>query len=271
MIGRSFLAAALLLSMSAPAAAQTQSEQERLGQIRERGRQLYEVDRAARVTTDDIARRDRNWKSWPLKGWIVERDGSEPNSYAVTYYGEGEGGPRAWYVGKVRGGRLASAELLPADSRPLLTEPQLRLARIRDIASGTEYRPCTRGQFNVAAIPPASSNDPIDVYLLTPQVKANEFPFGGHYLLRVGPDGAIQSKRAFTRACINMPKTGGRKGGTGAFFVTHLLDPTPTEIHVFMSISAGAPVIVAAGEPMRMWVVDGDREAGEMRMPPPSN
>ena len=43
--------------------------------------------------------------------------------------------------------------------------------------------------------------------------------------------------------------------------VTHLLDPLPTEIHVFLSIWTGHPLVVVAGDPQRLFAVTPDRIA----------
>jgi hypothetical protein len=48
--------------------------------------------------------------------------------------------------------------------------------------------------------------------------------------------------------------------------VSHLLDPLPTEIHVFMALSAKQPVFVAIGDPPRLWLVTGQGIA-EIAMP----
>jgi hypothetical protein len=39
--------------------------------------------------------------------------------------------------------------------------------------------------------------------------------------------------------------------------VTHLLDPIPTEIHVFTALAAQVPVYVAVARPRRLFEVNG--------------
>ena len=41
--------------------------------------------------------------------------------------------------------------------------------------------------------------------------------------------------------------------------VTHLLDPLPTEVHVFLSLWTGRPLLVVAGDPQRIFLVAGER------------
>ena len=98
-----------ILSGTAPALAQTPDERARLDWAEQRGRLLYEVDRAAWVTTDDLRRRVPDLRSSGIRGWIVERDGA---GYAVTFYA-GEGDTRvAAYRARVANNRVAGAELI---------------------------------------------------------------------------------------------------------------------------------------------------------------
>ena len=48
--------------------------------------------------------------------------------------------------------------------------------------------------------------------------------------------------------------------------VTHLLDPMPTEVHMVVAQLAGRPLLVATGEPQRIWLVTGEGIA-EVRAP----
>ena len=49
--------------------------------------------------------------------------------------------------------------------------------------------------------------------------------------------------------------------------VTHLMDPLPTEIHVFLSILAGRPLVVVADDPQRLFQVTGEGIAEVPREP----
>jgi hypothetical protein len=107
------------------------------------------------------------------------------------------------------------------------------------------------------------------MYLTTPQTTSGAYPLGGHYLLTIAPAGDIVSVRKFTNSCVNLgppPGRGGRHGTPVGMFVTHLLDPLPTEIHVFTSLSAKQPVFVGIGNPPRVWMVTGDG-IGQLPMP----
>lgn len=252
---------ALLLILSllaaAPAAAQpADGDDARLRAAAERGLLLFEMDRAAWVTTDDMLQRFGR-RDMPIKGWVTER---EAEGYRVTYFGDGPAGPVAWYAGRVRSGKVVSAEVFPEAARPALTPAQLRLRQAADVARRfSEYQPCTPARFNVAVIPPDSADSPVDTYLLSAQTETNVYPLGGHYLLRIGPDGKVVSHRRFMNSCMNVDAGRQRKGAKPvALVVTHLLDPVPTEIHVWSSLAMRKPIYVGTG-PERIWSVEGGR------------
>lgn len=241
----------LAFVLAVPAVAQTPDEQARLDWVLQRGRLLFEIDRAAWVTTDDLRARLPDFETSGIRGWTVERDGA---AYSVIYYaGEGDGRVAA-YRARVENNRVVAAELIPLGSRPPLTALQRRLADARAVVGRVELRVCARSGLNVAVIPPDAPEGPMDIYVLTPQTQTGVFPFGGHNRITVSASGEVLSQRAFTNSCSNIqPPADALSIGT-----THLLDDLPTEIHVFMTIWMGLPVNVAIGEPMRLWEVTGD-------------
>jgi hypothetical protein len=246
------IAILLVFCLAAPAAAQTPAERERLDRALQRGRLIFEIDRAAWVTTDDI--RAHRGDVGAVRGWTVERDGT---GYAVTYFaGEGDVRP-AVYRGRVENNRVVSREVFSADTRPPLTAVQRRLADARRAVGLMNQRPCTNAPFNAVVIPPATPDEPAEVYALTAQTDSTSYPFGGHFLGRISAAGELLSQRAFTRACLNMLPQPPAGNQPAALVVSHLLDPTPTEIHVFMSIWVALPVYVLTGD--RTWEVTGDR------------
>jgi hypothetical protein len=247
-------------SLASPSAVQAAT----LRAVVDRGRLLFDLDRAAWVATDNFLKKLPDPNAAGFKGYVVDREGE---GFAVIFYRDEDDGLIGRYIVHVSGGRVTSARLLTGAERLPLTPLQMRMARARSVAPGPEYRPCTNAAFNVAIIPPTWLDEPLEMYLISPQTVTNVYPFGGHYLLRVTPDGRLLSVRKFTNSCLNMePPKGGRRGEPAALFVTHLLDPIPTEIHVFLSLSARQPVIVVIGDPPRVWMVTGDG-ISEMPMP----
>ena len=187
----------------------------------------------------------------------------------MTFYG-GEGDRLIGrYIAHVSGGQVASSRVLPQAEQVPLTPLQLRMAKARSIGPGPDFRPCTNAAFNAAIVPPASLDAPLEMYLTSAQTDANVYPLGGHYLLSLAPDGRLLSVRKFTNSCLNMerPRGGGRRGEPAALFVSHLLDPIPTEIHVFMALSSqAAPASSGSATRTSVWVVTGDG-IGQIPMP----
>lgn len=247
-------ALSLLLLAAWPAAAQTVEERARLDWVEARGRLLYDLDRAAWVGTDDMLERVPDARSIGLRGYIVERDG---DALAVIFFGGPQDAPVAYYRGRVVDGRVVGREIYPADARPALTPAQRRLTAVRAMVRQFEQRPCADAPFNTALIPPESAEDPVDLYLLTPQVRAGQYQFGGHHRITVAADGSVASSRAFTRGCFTFDGDQAPDDAE-ALMITHLLDPIPTEIHVFASLSARLPVYVATSD-RRVWAVEGQR------------
>ena len=237
----------LAASLAAPSAAQTPAEQARLASIHSRGALLYLIDRAGWVTTDDLRSKAALRGDKSLRGYVVERS---PEGFTVTLFAEERGRLVRAYVANVARNRVASSQVLAPGERTQLTPIQIRLAKARQLPAGLDIRPCS-GPFNVTAIPPTTAETPMDVYYLSPQVKTGEYPFGGHFRVTLARDGRVLASRKFSNACLNMPAP-----PTSAFLgVSHILDPIPTEIHVFNALAARKPVLVITGE--RTWKVDG--------------
>ncbi len=244
-----FLAVPPAVAMQAPAPISA-AEQVLLDRAIARGRLLFELDRAAWVGTDDMMANLPDFRSIGLRGYIVERDG---DAYSITFYGGGADAPAAFYRGRVENRRIVSREVFPAAQRPALTPLQRRLAATREAANRLGRRPCGDRPFNTVVIPPEAPDAEIDLYLLTPQVRNGEFPMGGHFRATIGADGNVGENREFTRSCLSMA----RPPNAAGLFVTHLLDPVPTEIHVFTSLTADVPIFV--GIRNRVFAVTGDR------------
>jgi hypothetical protein len=244
----------LTTAVPPPAIAASPAEDQATAFAATRGRLIFELDRAAWVATDDMMAKVPRWRDAGMKGYVVEQAAED---FTVTFYGGNGEVPVAFYSARVKNRKVVSGEVYPAAARPPLTAGQKRLVAIRTAAQREAAgKPiCAKAPFNITVIPPAAPDAASDIYLMTPQVKAREFPFGGHYRATVAPDGRITGSRAFSKSCIAMaqPKN------AAAMVVSHLLDPVPTEIHVFTSLSAGLPVYVAIPESNRVFTVAGDR------------
>lgn len=241
---------------AAVAPASPAEERAQLAKATERGRQLFGLARAGLLSTRDLFSRVSDPRETGIVGWVAVPAG---NAMTVTYYGEGEDGPEAVYRSQVLGNRVVSRELFPVGKRPRLTALEARMAAARAAATALEHKPCGTAEFNVLAVPPVSADDPIDVYHLTPQVERGSYPVGGHYRATVAADGSVSAHRGFTNSCLLVPLPDTPEGALPRpIAVTHLLDPLPTEIHVLSAMMTGRPLLVATGDPQRIWAVTGD-------------
>lgn len=217
----------------------------------QRGKLIYELDQAAWHTTDVLRVRLPRSRHPEVRGWIVEPSG---DGYTVNYYGLVDGEPYAVFVAQFGGGQVGDWRVVPADGPRAFSPGQVRMIRAREAASQTSLRPCANEPFNSVIIPPSSDAGPVEVYLLTPQTKPDEYPLGGHYLLRIDGEGRVVSSRPFMKSCFTHVREPDAVGWT----ITHLLDPTPTEIHAFVARWANMPIYVVVIEPKSFWVVSTD-------------
>lgn len=243
-------------ALAKPPPAPSVAEQAAISRAAERGRLIYAYDQAAWHATDEMMRRIPTASLPADGGWVVEPQG---DLLRVTYYGvEGEA-IYALFRADMRGSKVVQSRVFAADDYRTLTRETLALVRARQVAMshGNGKARCTSGPFNVVVLP-RQAGQPTSVYLLSSMATAGEYPFGGHYEIDVAPDGAVVSERAFTQACLNMgpPPTG--SGGEAIAVISHMLDPTPTEIHVFLSLWMGKPVAVITA-PKQGWSVSGDQ------------
>jgi hypothetical protein len=193
-----------------------------------------------------------------IRGWVVEPRG---DVLSVTYFGEDDGKPYAIYIADYAHDAVSNERTPVAGSADRTLTPlglRLAAARLAAMAAGDSIPRCIDRPYNTVALPPEPDRT-IPVYLLTPQTVNNRYPMGGHHEIDIAPDGSVAAKRDFTHSCLEIgPAEGDSPGKLAALFVTHLLDPHPTEIHVFTSLSAHYPLFVGTGA-REVWSVEGAR------------
>ncbi|HYJ52763.1 MAG TPA: hypothetical protein VEW04_06290 [Allosphingosinicella sp.] len=224
----------------------------------QRGRILGAIARAGIVATQDMLSRVSDPAGAGISGWLAEPEG---NAVTVTFYAEGDGGapPSAIYKVTILGGRATARDVFLAGERPALTGHLARMAAARKATEGLDHQACGGEDFNVLVVPPAAPDAPIDVYQISPQTARGSYPLGGHFKTTIAPDGSVASSRGFTNACLNVAAADVVAGQRPEpIAVTHLLDPLPTEIHVFLAIWTGHPLIVVAGDPQRLFAVTAE-------------
>jgi hypothetical protein len=219
-----------------------------------RGELLYIYDQAAWQGTDDLRARFSSLLS-EAGGYVVSGDERQTE---LAFFDKAKS--KAVYRATFSDGKLTSSGP-PAPGRAELTplEKQLILAKEKALNAFEEAKAgvCAEATPNLAALPPERPGGPIIVYLMTPQTDLRAYPLGGHFSVEVGQDGSVGKVRRFTNTCIDMTLDQASKGAKPVGFgITHLLDPTPTEIHVFTSLASGMPIYVGTSN-KRIWAVEG--------------
>ncbi len=241
-----------------PAPTLTDAERAAVSLAARRGALLYSYDQAAWHGTDDLlAKVDR--KTFRSPGWIVDGTADAPE---LIFFDSDAAHPHAVYVADFKDGKLTSSRVIDVSAQievsPLRKRMIDALNTARTAFAAQKVTLCSNDRPNTVVLPPETTDGPILVYLLTPQPDLNTVSFGGNYRVEIAPDGTAGKVHAFTNSCIMSP-VNGAKGKSAMLFITHLLDPTPTEIHVFESLAAQLPVAVATTSNSYLWTVAGTR------------
>jgi len=253
-----FLGAAL--SLAAPVAAE---RAESMGALMpavqtalDRGALLYLYDEAAWQGTDDLKARFAQLLP-QVGGYVVS---GEQADVELTFYDKAKS--KALFRAKFSNGKMVSSGP-PAADRAALMPVEQRLVAARAIAlkafEDAKVGMCAKSTPNVALLPPKLPTGPVRVYLMTPRTSMKSLPMGGHFEVDVSANGKAGAVRAFTKSCLEMSLAGDGKGQPKALMMSHLLDPTPTEIHVFSSLTGKIPIYVVTTANQKLWVVEGSR------------
>lgn len=240
---------------TAPPPPLTRAQRAELDAAVVRGRLLGAIARAGIIATQDMLSRVSDPASAGISGWLAEPEG---NAVTVTFYAEGTEAapPAAVYRVTILGGRATSREVFLAGSRPPLGAHLARMAAARRATDALDHHACGSEDFNVLVVPPAAPDAPIDVYQISQPTQHGHFPAGGHFKSTIAADGTVAAQRGFTNSCLDLAAPEPAAGQQPApLALTHRMDPLPTEIHVFLSIWTGRPLVVAAGDPLRLFAV----------------
>ncbi len=209
---------------------------------------IYRHDRAAAIATDAALKIRAFRKERRVRGWITEEQNGD---IVVTFVDDS---PAALYRAVVSdsGGLIGSVSVFAS---PLpLTSFESGAAAARKAALAAKFELCS-DKYNSVVLPASDGGtNGWVVYLLPATTKNNIVPLGGTY--RVETDGStVTSQRGFTRTCIALPNDPRAVG----LMITHLLDATPTEAHVFWSIWANKTMYVSTTPNGTLWSIEGGK------------
>lgn len=198
------------------------------------GRAMYLSDRAAAVATDAALELDTFRKESRVRGWITQ---AHNDAVTVTFI---DATPSALYRATVsNAGKLVGKVEAYATPQPL-SPFEAGAAAARAVALGAKFQPCSE-RYNTVVLP---LGDPPAgkwlVYLLPATKQPGVIPIGGTYRVTVD-HGTVAAQRPFTKSCIALEDDPRAVG----LMISHLLDTTPTEAHVFWSLWAHKDMYVS--------------------------
>jgi hypothetical protein len=256
----SALAAALAVFGAASALEIPEEYRAAVQSARQVGITLFIHDAAAWRATDELASRQVLQRDARLRGWLTD-DGPDGKSIVVTFVGDDSGKPMGLHRVEVPQGdrKPVYTELKPATA---LDRSQLARWKARESAlealNARDDR-CSE-HYNTVVLPfDPIAGDLIRVYLLAATQRPRVMVVGGHFLFEFSVDGErLVNQRGFTRSCFEAPIPSESKSGKPvAFMLTHLLDPAPTELHVFLSRSHDMPINLMTVQNELLWLVSG--------------
>ena len=232
-----------------PTALTPQQEQTALRRAEQEGRLIYRHDRAGWIATDEILK-VRGMRKRRLDGWVTQAD--DAHRITVTFVDAATRRKPALARYRVvvsdDGWPLGKAEVLDPP-RPL-SPFEAGAWRARTLAATAPFAPCSR-QYNTVVLPREDGS--WTVYLLPGTTDAAVLKLGGAYRYDTDADGQrIAAKRSYTHTCVDLRNDPDSVG----LMVTHLLDPTPTEVHVHLSLVAGKPVYVSTLPGGTLWQIE---------------
>lgn len=255
MFRQTLLIVSLLLTTGATAAepAMSDTDASAIQLSLNRGFEIFRYDQAAWHTTDTMLEDVKDPRGKGISGWVVT---AADDGLLTTFWKKDGDGFRGVYSAIWTGSSVTHRQLLEGSDSNLGTQ-QIELIRARLAVDTSKLERCSDKPFNSVILPAEKPGDPILVYMLTPQTSANSIPMGGHYRFAV-VDGKTVEQRAFTKSCIELPfgKSDRKNGKPEAMFITHVLDPIPTEIHVFSVFATKAPIYVGTSSNDHVWVTE---------------
>jgi hypothetical protein len=230
-----------------------QEEQTALRRAETTGLTIYKHDHAAAVATDALGALGLLKSDKRIRRWITQEQGE---GILVTFIsGDANEVPQALYrVSVSKEGEVTGP---PQELKTLQALPEFEsgAAAARLFAAKYSFQPCAE-HYNTVVLPADSSASPNWVVYLIPGTQdALRIPLGGAHRLEL--DATAQhliSERGFTRSCLVLgdPKADAKQRPV-MLVASHLLDPVPTEIHVFWNLWSGIPLDILTPPNGTVW------------------
>ncbi|GAA4357882.1 hypothetical protein GCM10023165_52290 [Variovorax defluvii] len=209
---------------------------------------IYRHERAIAAATEAVLKLPAFQRDPRVQGWITEELG---DSIAVTYV---DRTPSALYRVTVAIADNEIRDVTTFDVPSRLSPFEAGAAGARQLAMRSAFEPCSE-QYNAVVLPAEAVDTPRRwvVYLLPAATSHKVVPLGGTYrVITEGP--AVLAQRGFTRTCLALRQDPRAAG----LYLTHVMDATPTEAHVFWSLWARQPMYVGTPDG-KVWAVHKGR------------
>ncbi|UXI70396.1 hypothetical protein [Tahibacter amnicola] len=223
---------------------------------------LHREDRAVMIASDVLHSSQIAHKEALKSRWLATALGPAGLYWTVSFIDVVNGAPVI--VAEVQvtlttdPPKAAIREVQPP--RPLADD---ELARHRALASAaaTQWQRCSPQYTYSTQFKLAGDHRVIDVRLMPARQRADEFPLSGFHRLRYRETeyATPADTYAQTPTCLHVGQaSGSEKPKDVALRVDHTTSETPTEFHVFMSLSYDRPLLVTTVRNRLTWlVVDG--------------
>ncbi|MCM0000962.1 MAG: hypothetical protein NBV68_16420 [Erythrobacter sp.] len=245
------MTASPLAAQDAAAPAPQMTEAAAVQQAVDLGSKIYSYDQAAWHGTDAMLEDLPGARKNGIAGWIVNEVAGGWETVFFRLAGEGY---EAVWAGVYDGKKVIRAATYAPGERAL-TPAETALVTATQLARSQRVQGCSAKPFNTVVFPTGRPDGGFYAYLLTPQEKVGEIPFGGHHRFEIVA-GQIKASRKFTNSCLTMASLAADGKRPEALSISHLLDPVPTEIHVFSVYVAGLPVYVLTASNKTAWAVE---------------
>ena len=217
------------------------------------GRRIYEKDICAAIATDLLFDEIIVTNSKGVLGWITCK---KDNGYVVLFVTQKEQEFSSPYQVIFDGNKQPQ---IIRQNRPL-SHDETNMFRARQQAINIITKACT-DKYNTVVLSMKEGSGWL-LYALAATTDPQAIVIGGHYKAVISRDGkTVLSQRPFTKDCMTLSTNppdmppGAELAGLSS---THILDDTPTEIHVFISLLYKKLYLLATKDG-RLWKIDGDK------------
>lgn len=231
------------------------------------GRLLQQEDRAAWVASDALVAKSVLSAHPNATGWLATQQDADGDHWLVSFTETGPNGAKHQDAFADVGVALSGDSPGAFDTRVQINDPPRPLgdyerffAQYRDmLLKADNWLRCSK-QYNYSVSLFIEDGEKYAVVKLLPARMGKEYPLGGFHEFRfpmLGEGG--HRKFSQTNTCVTVDPEGKEPS---SLMVSHLTSETPTQFHVFMSLSYDKPIYVSTVENNLLWVV----EKGLMRI-----